>query len=83
MTHYNHWEQTYFKHLLDMYKIFTNYAEHLIDINGESALQFHQFCKMIFNCSTHYISPHIEPLTPLYETLYFKYLVRLQNEQTI
>lgn len=74
---YDTWERIYFANLLDMRNIFVN---GLSDINNNQILYLrspkflYKFSKLIYNGSSGYIPPDLEPLNSTIENIYFEYL---------
>lgn len=72
------WEQTYFRHILDLKDIFSLVASKL-NIETESIDFLNVFAKFIRDCSSGEISPYIEDLTE-YETQSYLNFIILRNE---
>lgn len=77
---YARWEQTYYRHLIDLRNIFIG---GLKDVNPEvvkyyrSVPFFHKFCQFIHRTSSKYVSPYIPELTDEEMDSYMQYQGKL------
>lgn len=73
-AHYTTWEYTYFRYLVEMFRIFQKHLEPMLSVEDDV---FPLFCRLIYHRSSKHITLHIDPLDDewLYAYLNYKYYV--------
>lgn len=61
-ANYSKWYESYYSHLLDLYNIFGNGfdARYGAGKDWDDERAFHDFCQLIWHCSSKYISPYLD-----------------------
>ena len=74
------WEWAYFQHILDLREIFIEGFLHLCPELDRGLLYspkfFNIFSDFIFQYSSQYVSPHLEPLSETIKEEYFQYTIK-------